>query len=69
MNERRKLPEPRLIKCFASQMYLLVVWHIGRTPASPYTLDIRQIDGNHIGNVLLAKEDLENLVKLSEETP
>lgn len=61
------MPEPHLVKSYTSDMYLLLVYRGGRTPVSPYTVEIRQIDGTHVQSVLLAKEDLEVVLKLGEE--
>jgi len=52
-----------LLQSYSSELILLLDFRRGRTAGSPFTVSIRQIDGNHIQEVLLAKEDLDAILE------
>ena len=60
------MSKPILLKSYKSDMYLLLEYRMGRTPVSSFTVSVRQIDGTHVQAMLLAKEDLEEILRLGE---
>jgi len=57
------MPDLKLIPSYKSEMLLLLQYRPGRTATSSFTVSIRQVDGTHIQEVLLAKEDLERILE------